>query len=167
MGSPQPPQMGTARWPHSGHPYLELEPQTFRQGRGWLKHQEGSQGLSSALVLLGKTTGLPPVAHIPLPEWAWRTQLSAHVGLREVGCRPASSGSDGAPHLYFSALSACLDPPLWGPVLRWTQAFTKVDAHLPQAVLGDSANGGGPSCLLQPQSLHDSLWLNPSRQPEC
>lgn len=72
MGSPRPPQMATARWLLTGHPYLELKPWTFKQGRGWLRHQEGSQGLDPVLVLLGKSTGLPPMAHILLLGRAYR-----------------------------------------------------------------------------------------------
>lgn len=44
----------------------------------------------------------PLVVHLLLPGWACRAQLLAHLGFREVGFKPGSSVSDGAPHLYSS-----------------------------------------------------------------
>lgn len=159
MGRPQPPQMGTAWWPYSGNPHLELAPQTFRQGRR-----------------VAETSGMLPRPWLCTGSWEkyWFATYGPYPAARMGLEGPAVNSSrpqGGGLYLYFfsaySLLPACLDSPLGGPILGLTLAFTKAGAHLPQAMLGDSANGGSPSRLLQPQSLHDSLWLNPSRQPEC
>lgn len=103
MGSPHPPQMGTAWWPQSGHPTLELEPQISRQGRevaeksgslpgpwlcidsSWEKHWFATYGPYPAT-----RTGLDD----PAIGSSWPL---AHRSLREVGPRFGPSVNCGAP----------------------------------------------------------------------
>lgn len=147
MGSPHPPQMGTAWWPQSGHPTLELEPQISRQGRevaeksgslpgpwlcidsSWEKHWFAACGPYPAT-----RTGLDD----PAVGSSWPL---AHRSLREVGPRLGSSVNCGSPppslHLSPLPLPARLDLPFWVLILRWVLALAKAGACLPQAVLGN------------------------------
>lgn len=130
------------RWVlHGGHTLVTLTwnwlPRHSDREGVWLKHQEDSEGLGSALVLLGESTGLPLMAQIPLPG-----------GTGGPSCQLVSvSGRWALPLLLFSPLPpSCLSGLTpGGPILGVTLAFTEAGAHPPQAMLGDNANGGSPS----------------------
>lgn len=170
--------MGTAWWPQSSYPTLELDPRIFRQGRevaetsgrlpgpwlcrgsAWEKHWFATYGPYSAARM-----GLDD----PAIGSSWP---QAHGSLREVGCRPGSSVNCGT---LLSSLLLCPLPLsclsgliLLGPNSEIGSGPGQSWCLSPSGCAGrQNANGGGPRQLLQPQSLHDSLWLNPSRQPEC
>lgn len=88
----------------SGHPTLELEPQTLRQGRGLLKHREilALCRFSWGKALLAQDGPAGPSCGLTLAS-------CSHGRLKEVGSQPSLPLNDGTPHLFFSTAHC----PVW------------------------------------------------------
>lgn len=105
----------------------------------------------------GPTVGLPqPLAHMGVSlRWAVKPRMSWN----NVASPP-------------SLLLSPLFPPCpyevtpWERVLRQALTLTKLGPSSPGYAGRQNAKGDSSHQLLQHKSLHESLWLNPSKQPE-
>lgn len=126
----------------SGHPTLELEPQTLRQGRGLLKHWEilALCRFSWGKALLAQDGPAGPSCGLTLAS-------CSHGRLKEVGSQPSSPLNDGTPHLFFSTAHC----PVWThPVGPDSEMGSGPHPSLcsppppPQAILGARMPRGQP-----------------------